>query len=65
MKQKLFYLAFAFVFMWTIGEVFEAPHRQNLVQAISTTIAFAIYLGLHTMVWGHIKQCARNKKGIL
>lgn len=55
MKQKLFYLACAFVFMWTLGEVFEAPHRQNVVQAISMTFAYAIYLGLHSMVWNQIK----------
>lgn len=61
MKQKLFYLGCAFVFMWTLGEVFEAPHRQNLVQAICMTIGYAIYLGLHSIVWNQIKMLCSKK----
>jgi uncharacterized membrane protein YjjB (DUF3815 family) len=61
MRQKLFYLACAFVFMWTLGEVFEAPHRQNVIQAISMTIAYAIYLGLHSAVWNQIKTLSSKK----
>lgn len=55
MRQKLFYLGCAFVFMWTLGQVFEAPHRQNLVQALSMTFAYGVYLGLHSMMWQQIK----------
>jgi uncharacterized membrane protein YjjB (DUF3815 family) len=63
MKQKLFYLACAFVFMWTLGDVFEVPHRQNLVQAVTMTIGYAIYLGLHSMLWIQIKTlCSKELK---
>jgi hypothetical protein len=55
MKQKLFYLACSFVFMWTLGEVFEAEHSQNLVQSMSMTLAYAIYLGIHSTAWNQIK----------
>lgn len=54
-RQKLFYLCFAFVFMWTLGEVFEVKHRENLVQTICITISYGIYLGLHSIAWNQIK----------
>ena len=60
MKKNLFYLACCFVFMWTLGEVFNATYREKLVQALSMTFACAIYLGLHIIYWKKLKVFCIN-----
>ena len=55
MKKNLFYLACCFVFMWTLGEVFNATHQENLVQALSMTFGYAVFLGLHSELWKKLK----------
>jgi branched-subunit amino acid ABC-type transport system permease component len=47
MKNKLLLVAFGFVFMWTIGEVFNASHAENLMLTFFSTIGIAIWLGVH------------------
>ena len=60
MKKKFFNLACCFTFMWILGEVFKSPHQQNLVQAITMTIAYAIYLGIHLIFWKQFKSLFNN-----
>lgn len=50
MKNKLFYLACCFVFMWTLGQVFDSSYSENLIYCLSMTLACAIWLGIHSDV---------------
>lgn len=54
MKNKLLLVAFGFVFMWTIGEVFNASHTENLILSICSTIGLAIWLGVHEEVKSYL-----------
>jgi uncharacterized membrane protein YcaP (DUF421 family) len=56
MKNKLILVAFGFVFMWTIGEVFNASHYENILLSICSTIGIAIWLGVHYEVKSMIQS---------
>lgn len=56
MKLKLFHLGCCFVFMWTLGQIFQASDMQNLSYSLSMTLAYFIYIGVHEDLINYIKR---------
>lgn len=48
MRNNLLIVGKAFIAMWVLGQVFQSSYSQNSIFSIGTSIAVAIYLGLHS-----------------
>jgi len=50
-------LAFIFVFIWTVGEVFNVSHMDNVIFTSFMTFAFAFYFGFYKFVSKNLGGC--------
>lgn len=61
-KNKLFYIAFGFVLVWTVGEVLGISHSENIVFSVFSAIGLGIWFGIHHEIKSFLFSAFKKRK---